>query len=117
MLSNLFDMDNDTYAKTNMKTRIASEIISAKANAKFSAKVTHILAKRYWDSGDEWSQDDLLRSRAMNADLEAAIHLETVLKRIYNSEYGTLTDEEEKIIDDIAELYANIPLKKFGWVN
>ena len=42
MLSNLFDMDNDTYAKTNMKTRIASEIISA--NATYYAKYTKYYA-------------------------------------------------------------------------
>ena len=114
MLSHIFDMNDEEYSKLNIQAKIGSEIISAKANAKFSSTVSHILSDRNRGK-DEFDKNDAFRIRCMNADIEAAVYLEGVLKRILKSEYGEMPQDLEEQMNEIANEYAEIALEKFGW--
>ena len=115
MLSRIFDASEETYKNASMPIKIIYDIISAEANAKFSSEVSHIVSKRNWGK-DEFDPNDRVTCQHMNADLEAAVYASCTLRHLYESEYGKINDEVEAKIKEIALDYANIALRKCGWI-
>lgn len=115
MLSHIFDTSKEIYTNASMPMKIIYDIISAEANAKFSSEVSHILAKRNWGR-EEFDPNDRITSQHMHADMKAAVYASCTLRNLYESEYGKISDEIEAKINEIAYEYANIALKKCGWI-
>ena len=116
MLSHIFDPSKEEYNNASMPLKIAYDIITAEANKKFSSKVSHILTERNWKKGGEFDPNDVCHIKEMNADVAAAIYTSHVLRNLWESEYGKMSDEIKATIDSTASKYADIALRKFGWI-
>ena len=115
MLSHIFDASKEVYNSAVMPMKIIYDIISAEANATFSSKVSYIVSKRNWGK-NEFDPNDRVTCEHMNADMEAAVYASCTLRHLYESEYGKISDEVEAKIKEIASDYANIALRKCGWI-
>ena len=110
MIQELF-MD---YNGSSMKDKIIKDIVGYKANWIFAKTVIDILVKRnpdYRDNPNAKCQMDIFL-----ADKETAFEGYYHLEKLYESEYGEMSDTFKEAIKVVAEEYANIPLVKFGWV-
>lgn len=110
MIQELF-MD---YGNSNMQNKILRDIIGYKANWIFAYTVIDILVKQNPDYRDD--PNAKCQMDGFLADRETAFEGYYRLKKLYESEYGEMSDTSKEVIKVVAEEYANIPLVKFGWV-
>lgn len=114
MIINEFFKDKKDYKAMPMMQRMISDMIAYEANWIFADTVIGILVKQNPDYYD--NADDLLRIREFQANKETSFTGKWYLTRLFESEYGEITDEVKKAIKEVAAIYANIPLVKFGWI-
>lgn len=113
IMSELF-VDKKKYKAMSMMHRILYDMVSYEANFIFADTIIHILAERNPNYHDD--PNDLLRIREFQADRETSFTGKWYLQRLFESEYGELTDDAKENIKTTARELANIPLVKFGWI-
>ena len=114
MIMNEFFLDKVKYNALPLIKRMLFDIIAFKANYIFADTVINIIVKEnpnYKDDPNEKCKIDHFR-----ADRETAFECMYRYERLFESEYGELTDEVKANIKELAMEYANIPLIKFGWI-
>ena len=87
------------------------------ADAKFYNSCVDIIVER--NKGQrlkDMSENDQLRIREMKANFENAIHTYTILKSLYEVEYGRI-EKVKNDIESIAERLANHALETYDWIS
>lgn len=106
MMNMAFFLDDKKYKSLSLHDRMISDIVGYKANQMFYDAVIDILVK-------EEEKDDS-RLRDFVNDRNTSIHDYVMMKRLYESEFGTLSGSKE--IDSFAKSIADHALEAFGWV-
>lgn len=114
MIMNEFFLDKAKYKSMPIMQRMLYDLIAYEANWIFADTVIDILVKQnpdYMDDPNEKCRvDEFVKNR------ETAWTGKWYLQRLFESEYGEMSDEIKANIKEVATEYANIPLVKFGWI-
>lgn len=98
------------------KDKFIKQIIGCEANRIFEHKVIDILSEKY-PNIDEWDLNTWLTIEGHEAVRDTAFECGYKLKRLYESIFNEkISEETENRIKEVAGIFAEIPLKKFGWI-
>ena len=110
-----FFKDDDEYKDCSLQERFILDIIACEANMKFYRRTIDILVERNPDFNSR-DENTKCRISGMKADYDTSFEVWHRLKRLYESEYGELSDFSMNAIEHIAEAYAESALKGYGWI-
>ena len=114
MLTHQFEISKERYEKFNIREKFLIDMASYRAEAGFYSATKEIIWQRNkdrdeWDKGDEISYDHFRRN------LESAITAEYALYKVYKSLFGELSDEENKLTNEMVKELVDHALEVKGW--
>ena len=115
MLIEHFFLDKEKYKTLSLKNRMIVDMIAYKANYIFSDTVIDIKVKEH---PNDWrtNQDVYATIKDMKSQRDIGFEGKYHLERLYESEFGSITETVKTFIEESAKTYADVALKSFGWI-
>jgi len=115
MLIEGFFLGKEKYKTLSLKNRMIMDMVAYEANYIFADTVIDIKVKNH---PNDWrtNQNVYTTIKDMQSRRDIGFEGKYHLERLYESEFGLITETIKTFIDESAKTYADTALKAYGWI-